>query len=214
MRYIFLCLVSIFLIGEVKAQDLNYKNALEALQNIPKAESSLPEALVSKLRQGGLLIFFRHAKTPNYQGADDNDIDNCATQRNLSKEGREQAAAIGEAFRALEIPVGIVRASPLCRTMDTAWLAFGHFERDANMRLHGTNPAQEPEEAKTWRNLRNIAKILPLPGTNTVFISHGTIGEVFGGNYLDEGEAIIIEPDGKGNWQMLAQVKSDQWLKK
>jgi broad specificity phosphatase PhoE len=168
--------------------------------------------LLEKLRHGGLLLFFRHAKTPNYAAADDNNLENCATQRNLSKEGREQAQAIGAAFRDLEIPVGIVRASPLCRTQDTAWLAFGHYERDDNMRLHGTNPAQDVEEAKIWRNLRNIAKILPLPGTNSVFISHGTVGEAFGGKYLDEGEAIIVEPDGQGAWHILAQVKSDQWV--
>lgn len=196
------------------AQELNYNGAVDSLSGLPKTESALPEPLIDKLRQGGLLIFFRHSLTPNYKGADDNDLDNCAVQRNLSKEGREQAAAIGAAFRDLEIPVGIVRASPLCRCIDTAWLAFGHYERDNNMRLHGTNPAQDEGEAKAWRNLRNIAKIPPLPGTNTVYISHGTIGEVFGSTYLDEGEAIILEPDGQGNWRVLAQVKSDQWVKK
>jgi len=213
MRYV-LGFAFCFLAFNLQAQDTNYKGAIEAVLNLPQAEAALPGPLMDKLRKGGLLIFFRHAKTPNYQGADDNNLDNCATQRNLSKEGREQAGEIGKAFQALEIPVGIVRASPLCRTVDTAWLAFGHYERDNNMYLHGTNPAQSEEEAKIWRNIRNIAKILPLPATNTVFISHGTIGEVFGGNYLDEGEAIIVEPDGKGNWQMLAQVKSDQWIKK
>ena len=213
MRF-FLSLILLLMTANVYAQNPNYPEAVDAVLKIPQAESALPEPLTNKLRKGGLLIFFRHSKTPNYQGADDNNLENCATQRNLSKEGREQATAIGEAFRALEIPVGIVRASPLCRTMDTAWLAFGYFERDNNMRLHGTNPAQSEEEAKIWRNIRNIAKILPLPGTNSVFVSHGTIGEVFGANYLDEGEAIILEPDGQGHWQVLAQVKSDQWIKK
>lgn len=176
----------------------------------------IDKVLMSKLRQGGLLIFFRHGLTPNHKDALDRDPDdplpgNCSHQRNLSSEGIEQSRAIGEAFRDLEIPLGIVRASPMCRSYDTAWYAFGRYERDRNMLLHGTNPEKDPPEEKIWRNIRNIAKIPPLPLTNSVFVSHGTVGEVFGAGYLEEGEGVIIEPDGKGKWSLLARVKSDQW---
>jgi hypothetical protein len=179
----------------------------------------IPQELAGKLRQGGFLIFFRHGLTPNYKDAIDRDPDDprpgdCSYQRNLSADGIEQARAIGEAFRELEIPVGIVRASPMCRAMDTAWYAFGRYERDRNILLHGTNPDVDPPEAKIWKNVRNIAKIPPLPMTNSIFMSHGTIGEVFGAGYLDEGEAVIVEPDGKGSWRLIARVKSDQWMAK
>ena len=182
----------------------------------PKVPLGIDTALMSKLRQGGLLIFFRHGLTPNYKDALDRDPDdplpgNCSHQRNLSADGIDQSRAIGEAFRDLEIPLGIVRASPMCRSYDTAWYAFGRFERDRNMLLHGTNPEKDPPEAKIWKNIRNIARIPPLPMTNSVFVSHGTVGEVFGAGYLEEGEAVIVEPDGKGAWRLLARVKSDQW---
>ena len=181
-----------------------------------KVPLGIDTALMSKLRQGGLLIFFRHGLTPNYKDALDRDPDdplpgNCSHQRNLSADGIDQSRAIGEAFRDLEIPLGIVRASPMCRSYDTAWYAFGRFERDRNMLLHGTNPEKDPPEAKIWKNIRNIARIPPLPMTNSVFVSHGTVGEVFGAGYLEEGEAVIVEPDGKGAWRLLARVKSDQW---
>ncbi len=171
----------------------------------------LPAELLARLRKGGLHIFFRHGLTPNYSDPDGTQLDNCATQRNLSKEGIEQAMAIGEAFRELEIPTGIVRASPFCRCMDTAWHAFGRFERDMNIRLNGDNPDFHPAEIKIWRNIRNIAKILPMPGTNSIFMSHGTVGEVFGAGYLAEGEAVIVEPDGTGGWDLVARVKADEW---
>lgn len=172
----------------------------------------LPAELLAKLRQGGYLIFFRHAKTPNYADPDDSNLNNCATQRNLSKEGIAQAKALGEAFRDLEIPLGIVRASPFCRTMDTAWLAFGRFERDMSLRLKGTDPDTDPDEAKRWRNMRNMAKIKPLEGTNSIFISHWSAGAVFGAGFLDEGESVIVQPDGAGGWRLIAKVKADQWL--
>jgi hypothetical protein len=28
---------------------------------------------------------------------------------------------------------------------------------------------------------------------------------------LMEGEAVIIEPDGKGGWRLLARVAADEW---
>ncbi len=181
-----------------------------------KPPQGIDVALMAKLRQGGLLVFFRHGLTPNYKDALDHDPDdplpaNCSHQRNLSADGIAQSRAIGEAFRNLEIPLGIVRASPMCRSYDTAWYAFGRYERDRNMLLHGTNPEKDPPEALIWKNIRNIAKIPPLPMTNSVFVSHGTVGEVFGAGYLDEGEAVVVEPDGKGSWKLLARVKSGEW---
>lgn len=182
----------------------------------PKVPSGIDAALFAKLKQGGLLIFFRHGLTPNYKDAIDRDPDeplpgNCSHQRNLSADGIAQSYAIGEAFRDLEIPIGTVRASPMCRSYDTAWYAFGRYERDRNILLHGTNPEKDAREAKIWKNIRSIAKIPPLPMTNSIFVSHGTVGEVFGAGYLDEGEAVVVEPDGKGGWKLLARIKDAQW---
>ena len=179
------------------------------------AEPLTPE-LLGQLRQGGFNIFFRHGITPNQKDpisdeTDDPRITDCSHQRNLSDEGIAQARTMGEAFRDLEIPIGVVRASPMCRSSDTAWYAFGRYERDFSLKLHGTEPDADPPEAKIWKNIRNIAKILPMPGTNSMFVSHGTVGEVFGAGYLDEGEAVIIKPDGHGNWQLIARVKAEQW---
>jgi hypothetical protein len=81
------------------------------------------------------------------------------------------------------------------------------------MLLHGTEPANDPPEGKIWKNIQNIAKIPPLPMTNSVFVSHGTVGEVFGAGYLAEGEAVIVEPDGKGGWKVLARVVDTAWKK-
>jgi len=194
--------------------------AARAFADQPKIASTIPSpALMAELRAGGYLIFFRHAKTPNYKDPSERDPSedtlpgNCSNQRNLSVEGIEQSRALGETFRDLEIPLGIIRTSPYCRCMDTAWHAFGRFERDRNLRLHGTEPENDPREAKIWRNIRNLAKLPPLPATNSIFISHGTVGEVFGAGYLDEGEAVIVKPDGKGGWSLIARVKSDQWPK-
>ena len=55
-------------------------------------------------------------------------LGDCATQRNLDAQGRAQSVAIGASFRDLGIPVSRVLASPFCRTLETAALAFGHVQ--------------------------------------------------------------------------------------
>src|SRR3712207_4461674 len=73
-------------------------------------------ALVGDLSQGGYVIYFCNAATePGGAGGPEN-LGNRKAQRNLSEEGRAQAATIGEALRELEIPVGKVLSSPYFRS--------------------------------------------------------------------------------------------------
>ena len=86
-------------------------------------------ALVRALRGGGYTLYFRHTATDFSQhDRAMTGYAECATQRNLSDAGRAQARAIGEAIRALGLPVGEVIASPFCRTMETGRLMFGRAE--------------------------------------------------------------------------------------
>lgn len=172
---------------------------------------TLTPALLDELRRGGLLIYFRHADTPNYEDPEPGALENCATQRNLSKVGREMARNIGLAFRELEIPIGIVRASPYCRCLDTARLAFGRVESDAWLRLSGDD--NDPEELKRRQLLQRLARIKPLPGTNTIFVGHGSGPTALGaGGHAAEGEAAVVRPTGEG-YVYLGSIRPDGWVK-
>lgn len=103
--------------------------ALTALSTSPAHAEDKPLAelrsVLKDLRKGGYVIFFRHAATEHIGAPDEAaDLARCETQRNLSPEGRSQALEIGKAIKTLAIPVGAVMVSPLCRTRDTAQLAF------------------------------------------------------------------------------------------
>lgn len=207
-----IALLAYLFLGNAMAQDLpDYLKA-------PPAKTHLSLELLGQLKRGGYIIFFRHGKTvtqPSFDGAPgfiETDYDNCATQRNLSKEGRDQAIALGNAFRALEIPLGIIRSSPYCRTRDTAWLAFGRVEKDVNLLLKSNNPDLDPEEAQNWRNLRALAKQIPMAGTNSIYVTHASAAEVFGGTVLQEGEAVILLPDTGDGAKIIAQIKVDGWV--
>ena len=80
------------------------------------------------LRQGGVIIAFRHALAPGTFDPPGFQPGVCSTQRNLSDEGRAQARRIGEWFKAAGLQPARVRSSPWCRCLDTATLAFGQAE--------------------------------------------------------------------------------------
>src|SRR5436190_16034810 len=71
---------------------------------------------------GGHVAVIRHGNAPPGYGGDPPGmkIDDCATQRNLDERGREQARAVGEAFRKQGVRVDRIVASPMCRCVDTA----------------------------------------------------------------------------------------------
>ena len=58
------------------------------------------EALWAKLEAGGQVVLMRHAvTTPGVGDPPGMRLDDCATQRNLTDEGRRHARRTGEAFR-------------------------------------------------------------------------------------------------------------------
>ena len=65
--------------------------------NTPLIANSNDE-LHNILSEGGKLIFIRHAYAPGIGDPDNFDISNCNSQRNLNKEGVDQAKYIGKFF--------------------------------------------------------------------------------------------------------------------
>lgn len=85
-----------------------------------------PEGLRA-LQRGGAILVMRHAATSAGSSGDPPGFElyNCSTQRNLSDEGREQAAELGRALQAANVRFGTVMSSEWCRAFDTAQLIFG-----------------------------------------------------------------------------------------
>jgi phosphohistidine phosphatase SixA len=89
------------------------------------APAATEPALWNRLRQGGYVLFIRHATAPGTFDPEGFKLEDCSTQRNLSEEGRAQAVRMGELFRSMKVPVDEVLSSQWCRCLDTATLAFG-----------------------------------------------------------------------------------------
>jgi hypothetical protein len=191
--------------------------AAQQFQPVPPpaaGRSALPatpmsaQQLLSELRKGGYVIYFRHTSTDfsrdDSRSKSDEDCDN---QRPLTDKGREEARQIGAAFRELKIPIERALASPRCRTMETAVLAFGHAEKTNEAR---GGPAT-PDSADRYVGLRRLFSTPVKPGANRVISSHGNpFYATAGAPYLAEGEAAVIRPLGK-DFEIVARVTHDAW---
>jgi phosphohistidine phosphatase SixA len=169
--------------------------------------------LVKALRQGGHIVYFRHAQTEvDYADQVFARMGHCATQRMLSEEGWKQARAIGKGFKDLQIPVGKVYSSEFCRAWQTADLAFGRFEKSASLNFP---PAEEYTDAQKKQMKDAVMPFLtavPASGMNTVIVGHDDVFDAATGIYPEpQGIAYVLRPDGKGGFEILASVKPEEW---
>jgi hypothetical protein len=166
-------------------------------------------ALVSALRQGGLILYFRHTSTDFGQNDDQmTGYEDCSRQRNLTDQGREEARRIGVEIQRLQLPIGEVLASPFCRTMETARLMFGRAQSTAAVR---GGPAR-PDSPDRYAELRKLLSTPPQAGTDLVIASHGNPFTAVGGTpSLAEGEAAVIRPLGADGFRIVARIPKTAW---
>ena len=130
------------------------------------AESN--ENLINSLKEGGKLIFIRHAYAPGNGDPDNFDIKDCSTQRNLSDSGRKQSEKIGNFFNKNKIPIDKVLSSEWCRCKDTAKYAFNDYKTfDALNSFYDArfakNKAKQIKDLKkyisSWSSKKNLVLV-------------------------------------------------------
>lgn len=163
------------------------------------------------LREGGNLIFVRHAKTGMLEkDSGGGDWTDCSWQRNLSPMGREASREMGEAFRLLAIPVGEVLSSPYCRCVDTAELAFDRATAVPDLAPSPSGAPGSGMRAAGAALAALVARDVP-PGSNTVVVGHifnalGALGQI-----PEEGESFVVRRGAGGTPEILARVTMTQW---
>lgn len=168
--------------------------ALAILLAAPAPARAEADAAWSALASGGHTLLVRHAATvPGIGDPPGFRLDDCATQRNLSAEGREQARALGRRLAGREIAIGAVLSSRWCRCLETARLAFGRVEAWPPLDSFFGDRAGEPartrevlERAKRWRG----------PGT-LVMVTHQVNIAAATGESTAMGEGVVIDRTGR-----------------
>jgi phosphohistidine phosphatase SixA len=166
--------------------------AAVALTLVAGASAAATPELTRNLRAGGLVVVLRHAAT-DFSKPDQDPVvvSDCATQRNLSAQGRADARAIGQGVRRLGLPVGKVFSSAYCRTLGTARLAFGR--ATVHRALLNTIAAEHDDVWRAQiRDARRLFGTKPAAGKLTVLVTHGVVVQETTGQTLEEGEAIVF----------------------
>ena len=175
-----------------------------------------PRKLLNNLRNGGYVIYFRHAQTfKDYADqADPNlDLTDCSTQRKLSFKGIQDSRDIGQAFANKKIPIGKIITSEYCRSWKTANYAFGRVDQKDSRLNFLPYEDYTPDHIDLMRkNVNPILSTQPKEGENTIIVGHDDIFESATGIYPDpQGIAYIIKPLGEGEFQLIANILPSEW---
>jgi phosphohistidine phosphatase SixA len=166
---------------------------LLALSCGPASAADDPAALWALLKAGGRVALVRHAATTG--GAGDPPgfrLEDCATQRNLSPQGREDAKALGERFRAHGSKVDKVLSSEWCRCHDTAaFMDLGPVEIASTFNNAFT---LRDRVAQLTAGARAIVAAWRGSGT-LVVVTHGANLRPLTGIDPGEGGVVVVSPD-------------------
>lgn len=173
-------------------------------------------ALLERLRAGGLVLFVRHFHKAMPEGSRDAlrkrhedltpaDLADCQQQHLLSDFGAARAREVGEAVRALGIPIGVVLSSPYCRCLDSARALAGREPDAVHMELGSRLPSSGT------RGLEALLEKVPEGGRNTWIFGHGDATTWT--SYLPEGGALVFEPVEGARPRWLGKLYPYDWLR-
>ncbi len=133
-----------------------------------KADSK--KNIIENLKEGGKLIFIRHAYAPGGGDPENFNIYDCSTQRNLSESGRIQSRKIGNFFKKNKIKIENVYSSEWCRCKETATLAFKKFKTKSFLNSFFSSKFAQNKKSQ----MRDFQKFLLDwdEKTNLIFVTH------------------------------------------
>jgi len=162
------------------------------------------EALWKRLQtEPNLVVLMRHAKTAGGNPLTWDPSGQCKGERMLTEEGRNYSRRLGEEFRKRQLsPVAI--SSPMCRTRDTATLAFGSAVTDPDLREIASAEAVQKKafERKAKELLMKHRGAKPV-----VFVSHRPNIEALTLEIVTTGELLIGKIGEDGEVEVVGRIK-------
>ena len=170
------------------------------------SESDNEQTLLSAFKKGNHVALMRHALAPGIGDPENFRLDDCATQRNLSQTGREQAVKIGARLQESGIVNADVFTSQWCRCRETAELLglgppeplpiINSFFRDFEKKEVQT------EALSTW--LQNQSLERPL-----ILVTHQVNITAFSGIFPDSGEIVLIRRNSDGRFEVVGSIRNN-----
>ena len=112
-----------------------YRRPRQAVHPLPRRSSRRPRTLLAKLKHGGYTLYIRHTATDfSRDDVRSKSDDGCDNQRPLTEKGRDEARRMSSDIKRAGFPISEVLASPRCRAMEVAQLAFGKYQLAGEVR--------------------------------------------------------------------------------
>lgn len=169
--------------------------------------------MIQELRKGGYVLYMRHGPTDSSRTdrVPKVDLNDCATQRPLTAEGRKVAARVGKAILEARIPIGEIIASPMCRAKESAAAAFTQpFSLDEDL-LYTANLTDEEKKPKIEKLKEYLSAPVP-NGKNRVLVAHApNMMDVMDYFVKPEAAVVVIQPLGDGKFDYIATINPQQW---
>ena len=175
------------------------------------AVSTLPlladETVAERLREPGAVLLIRHALAPGTGDPDGFRLDDCATQRNLNDEGRQQARAIGRWLRSRGIERARVYSSQWCRCLETASL----LDLGPVTELPALNSFFEHPTERDGRlaELRRFLAAQPRDGGLLVLVTHQVTISAVSGTFADSGTGVLMALRDGGRLERIGTLAFD-----
>lgn len=162
------------------------------------------EDLWQALRSGAAVGLIRHALAPGGGDPAHFQVEDCATQRNLSAAGREQARAIGATFRRNGIATARVLSSRWCRCLDTARLLdLGSVEPFPPLDSFFAYPERAEAQMAALREFLSRSDA----GPPRVLVTHQVNITALTNVMPRSGELIIVQPLTGGQVRVLGRLE-------
>jgi phosphohistidine phosphatase SixA len=162
---------------------------------------------LAKLKDGGYVVLLRHVKAGGVD-ADDFDLKDCRTQRQVGKAGRAQGAVLAERFRAAGITGATVLSSQFCRAKQTAeLLGLGPVtEEPALNYFHWTLGGEDQMNAAIRRY---FAEMQPPEGP-LVLVTHSHAFVALGRDKPPSGGGLVFRPNGSERPELAGTITAPE----
>jgi len=174
---------------------------LPAAAAADKANKAEKAEKAEKAATSSLVLLLRHAYAPGGGDPAHFDVRNCATQRNLDAQGREQSRQIGAQIRSLGLVPTKIWASQWCRSTETATLTgLGEVVPLTALNSFFQNPADGPAQIQ---KLREFITNLDPKGGPYLMVSHQVVVSGLTNQWVNS---------GSGVWLVLTGDPSSPWI--
>lgn len=177
--------------------------ALLTLLSWQAASAADDTALWAGLRAGTHVALMRHAQAPGVGDPSGFRLDDCRTQRNLSAQGKRQAARTGALFREHGIARATVYSSQWCRCLDTAaGLGLGPVTPEPALNSFFQNGGREKAQTELVLGLIGSHP----SGTPLVLVTHQVNITALVGGYVESGEIVVVSTRD-GTLELAGRIK-------